>query len=482
MSSFFQLISTAWRQPGGYREVCKISLPLIISMSSHTVMLFTDRLFLGRYSLDTLAASVPAGLLAFMFMCFFMGMVEFTNTFVAQYVGAHFPRRVGSALWQGIYLALAAGILLAGLSFIGENLFRLAGHAPRIQQLETVYFRILMLGAVFGLLQNALSCFYSGRGLTMPIMVINVIGVLLNVPLNYLLINGYWGFPELGMAGSALATVTSSVVMFLLYICVVFRETNDRVYGVRRMWAFDRVLFGRLLKFGTPAGIQVFVDIFGFTIFLLMVGRLGREALAATNIACSINLLAFMPMIGFSIAVSTLVGQAIGRGCPEDGVAATRSALHLTCVYMWALAALFILAPAWLINIFQARSIAAGEFADVRRLAVGVLRFVAFYSIFDALNVIYSGALRGAGDTKFIGWTISILSLGLIVLPVTAGVIYFHAGLYTIWGFVSAYVCVLALVFRWRYRQGRWKRMRVIEPVPVPLTLVPPAIPGADLR
>jgi len=480
MNFFLQRIFENWRRPGGYREVFKISLPLIISMSSHTVMLFTDRLFLGRYALDTLAASVPAGSLAFMFMCFFMGVVEFTNTFVAQYVGAHLSRRVGSALWQGIYLALAAGILLAGLAFVGESLFRLAGHAPRIQELETVYFRILMLGAVFGLLQNALSCFYSGRGLTMPIMVVNVIGVALNVPLNYLLINGYWGFPELGMSGSALATVASSAVMLLLYIVVVFREQNDRVYGVRRMWAFDRVLFGRLLKFGTPAGIQFFVDFFGFTIFLLMVGRLGRDALAATNIACSINLLAFMPMIGFSIAVSTLVGQAIGRGCPEDGVAATRSALHLTCAYMWVLAALFVLAPEWLINIFQSPGDDPGDFTGVRRLTVGVLRFVAFYSIIDAINVIYSGALRGAGDTKFIGWTIACLSFGLIVLPVTAGVIYFHAGLYTVRGFLSAYVCVLALVFRWRYRQGRWKRMRVIEPVPAPLALVPPTIPGAD--
>jgi len=120
MTSLHQLISTAWQRPGGYRDVLRISLPLIISMSSFTVMLFTDRLFLGRYALDTLAAAVPAGSLAFMFMCFFMGVVEFTNTFVAQYIGAHLPQRVGSALWQGIYFAMAAGILLAGLSFFGD--------------------------------------------------------------------------------------------------------------------------------------------------------------------------------------------------------------------------------------------------------------------------------------------------------------------------------------------------------------------------
>ncbi len=480
MNSFFHRILENWRRSGGYREVFKISLPLIISMSSHTIMLFTDRMFLGRYSLDTLAASVPAGMMAFMCMCFFMGVVEFTNTFVAQYVGAHMPRQVGSAIWQGVYLAIFAGILLAGLSFFGEALFRLAGHAPQIQELETVYFGILMLGSGFALMQNALSCFYSGRGLTMPIMIVNLIGVTLNVPLNYMLINGYAGFPELGMVGSALATVTSSVVMCLLYIFMVFREPNDRIYCVRRMWAFNRVLFGRLLKFGSPAGIQTFVDIFSFAMFMLMVGRLGRDAMAATNIACSINLLAFMPMIGFSIAVSTLVGQAIGRGCPDDGVIATRSALHLTSVYMWLLAALFLLAPGWLIDIFQSSGDDHGEFMAVRSMTVVVLRFIAFYSVFDSLNVIYSGALRGAGDTKFIGWTIACLSLGLMVLPVTVGVVYFHAGLYTAWIFLSVYVCALAVVFRWRYRQGQWKKMRVIEPVPSPLALVAPTIPGAD--
>lgn len=480
MTFFFQRLVHVWGRPGGYRELLRIGLPLIVSMSSHTLMLFTDRLFLGRYSLDTLAAAVPAGTLAFMFMCFFMGVVEFTNVFVAQYVGARQPERVGRAVWQGIYFALAAGILLGFLSFVGESLFRLSGHAPRLAALEQVYFQILMLGAGFGLLQNALSCFFSGRGLTMPIMVINVIGVTLNVPLDYLLINGRGGFPELGIAGSAVATVASQAIMAILYALVMFRRPNDLVYGVCRERAFDRALFARLLQFGAPSGVQFFVDFFGFTIFLLMIGRLGRDALAATNIGCSINLLAFMPMIGFSIALSTLVGQAMGRGRPEDALVATRSALQLTCAYMWTLAALFVLAPEWLINIFQPRGDEPGDFAAVRQQAIVVLRFVAFYSVFDALTIIYAGALRGAGDTRFIGWTVAGLSLSLIVLPVTVGVIYFQVGLYTVWGIATAYICLLGLVFRWRYRQGRWKELRVIEPAPPHPALVSPAVPGAD--
>ncbi len=474
-------LAAAWGRPNGYRDLGRISLPLIVSMGSHTLMLFTDRLFLGRYTLDALSAAVPAGVLAFMFGCFFIGLVEFTNTFVAQYAGARADRQVGTALWQGLYVAAAAGLLLAGLSAIGGPLFRWAGHVPPVRELEAVYFRILMQGAGFGLLQTAMSCFFSGRGLTLPIMAVNMIGVGLNIPLDYLLIFGRAGLPELGIAGSAIATVASQAAMLVLYLALVFRQVHERTYGVRSAWRPQPALVARLVRFGAPAGLQMFVDMFAFTFFLLMVGRLGRDALAASNIACSINLLAFMPMMGFSIAVSTLVGQAIGRGQPTDGITATRSALHLTSVYMWVLAAVFVLAPSPLVELFRPPAAEAADFVAVRGLTVNLLRFVACYSLLDALNVIYSGALRGAGDTTFIGWTIAGLSLGLVVLPIGLGVLVFGTGLYVLWGIVTVYVCALALVFRWRFRRGRWMDMRVIGPaVPPPVVLAPPVVPGVD--
>ena len=480
--SLFSNIQMRWTRPNGYGTVLRISLPLVISMGSYTVMLFTDRIFLGRYSLDALAAATPGGLLAFMFMCFFSGVVGFTNTFVAQYIGANAPRRVGGALWQAVYFALGAGAILAALAPLGGPIFRWAGHTPEILKLESVYFSILMLGSVFSLLSNGIESFYSGRSLTRTIMVINLIGMAINVPLNYVLINGRLGLPELGIAGSAMATVASNAVILVLFIFTIFRKKNEAAYGVRSRWAFDRELFGRLLKFGVPTGLQYFVDIFSFTFFLLIIGRLGRNELAATNLAFALNSLCFLPMVGFSIAVSTLVGQAIGRGRPEDGVTATRSALHLTNAYMWTVALIFALFPAPLCNLFQSAGQDASEFAAVRDLAVVLLRFVAFYSVLDAFSVIYSGTLKGAGDTKFIGWTVLILGFGVIVVPVYLAVVKFQAGLYTVWTFATAYVCLIALIFYWRYRQGRWKTMRVIEqPTPLPGLSAPRSgMPGAD--
>lgn len=475
-------ISTFWVRPNGYRDVLAISLPLVISMGSHTAMLFTDRLFLSRYSVDAIAAATPAGLLAFMFMCFFTGVVGFANTLIAQSVGAGDKGQVARSLWQAVYFALLAGLVLAVLSFSGNFFFRLAGHPATVCQQEEIYFRILMQGAIFALLHDALACFYSGQGLTRPIMFINLAGVLINIPLDYVLIYGVGGFPEMGVEGAAIATILGHVLMLALFILLVFGRKNNRLFGLWRQRAFNRQIFGKLIKYGAPAGVQFFVDIFAFTYFLLIVGRIGREALAATNIAFAINSLAFMPMIGFSITTSSLVGQAIGRGKPEDGVVATHSALFLTMTYMWIVAALFVLFPGALCGIFRSPSGDPAADSAVQSMAVVLLRFVAFYSLVDGLNVIYSGALKGAGDTAFIGWTIIILSVGLIILPVTLAVIVFQAGLYTAWTFATLYVCALAGAFWWRFHQGKWKAMRVMEPHPPAgdVVLPRPGIPGAE--
>lgn len=475
-------IAMLWTRPNGCREVMRISLPLVVSMGSHTAMLFADRLFLSRYSVEAIAAATPAGLLAFMFTCFFMGVVGFTNTFVAQATGSGRKEQVARSIWQAVYFAALSGVLLAGVSFFGDTFFRWAGHPAEVRLQENVYFRILMQGAFFALLHDALACFYSGQGLTRPIMFINLAGVLINIPLDYCLIYGAAGFPEMGITGAAVATVLSHVLMTALFILLVFSRKNDRLFGMRRQRAFDKNLFGRLVKYGAPAGLQFFVDIFAFTFFLMVVGRIGRDELAATNIAFAINSLAFMPMIGFSIAASSLVGQALGRGRPAEAITATNSSLLLTMIYMWLVALLFVLFPEPLCGIFRSPSGDPAADAAVQSMAVILLRFVAFYSLVDGLNVIYSGALKGAGDTAFIGWTIAVLSVGLMILPITLAVIVFVAGLYTVWTFGTLYVCVLAVAFWWRFRQGKWKAMRVIElRQPAGDIVLPrPEVPGAE--
>jgi MATE family multidrug resistance protein len=446
-----------------YRKVLRVSMPLVISMSSTMIMEFTDRVFLANYSLDAIAAALPAGITAFLFISFFMGTAQYLNVFVAQYSGSGRPRRVGAALWQGIYFSVFAGVALAGLSFVAEPLFQLGGHPIEVQVLEAVYFKVLCLGSGILIVGTALSCFFSGRGRTRLVMIITMIGTLFNIPLDFALINGIWIFPEWGILGAAIATVLSWSLVTLIFMFLVFTRENDRAFNVLTRRALERDLFGRLMRYGIPSAIQFSLDIFAFTFFIFMVGRIGKIQLAATNIVFSINSLAFMPMMGFSLGTSTLVGQALGRNRVDDAVAAAKATIHIVLGYIFILLILFLFFAQPLLELFRPRHLAPENFAPIISIGIILLRFVAAYIFFDALYMVCIGVLKGAGDTRFIMLSIGALSLVIMILPVYIGVEVFGAGLYYAWSCATGFVFFLFATSYWRYRQGRWKSVRVIE-------------------
>jgi len=435
----------------------------VVSFGSTSLIHFTDRVFLANYSLEAIAAALPAGIVSFLFTCFFMGVAGYVNVFIAQYIGAGAMRRVGAALWQGIYFSLGAAVLLALLYFLAEPMFAYSGHPPAVRVQEVIYFQIVTLGSGLVVISTALSCFFSGRGLTRPVMVINLISAGVNIPLDYLLINGVGPFPEMGIAGAAVATVASQLVMTLLFAWLVFAPKSHREFGVLSDHRLDRELFRRLMRFGLPGGLQFFVDIFGFTFFIFMVGRLGSVELAATNIVFAINALAFMPMVGLSVAVSTLVGQALGAERPALAVFATGNTLRLTLIYMGLMVLLFIFAPEPLLRIFSDPSAQPVNHQAIMETGVILLRFVAVYTMFDSLGIILGGALRGAGDIRFVTGAMAVVSFFFMLLPVYVLVELAHAGLYAVWYCAACYILVLALVFWLRYRNGKWQKMRVIE-------------------
>ena len=436
-------------------------------MGSITLMQFTDRIFLANYSVDAIAAALPAGIASFTAIAFFMGVANYTNAFVAQYTGARAFRQVGSALWQGIYFSIFASALLASLYLVSDKLFDLIGHSPDIRALEVTYFNILTLGAGLSVLGSAMACFYTGRGLTWTVMLVYMAGATINIPLDYCLINGVGPFPELGILGAGIATVTSSAIIVTILGLLIFGPSNRARFGTWVSRTLDKELFGRLMRYGLPSGIQFFLEIFGITFFIQMLGRLGDLELAASNIVLSIETLSFLPMVGFHIGNATLVGQAIGRGRPEDGVYSTTSALHITVIYMMLVAAVFVFYPRPLLFLFKAGHQTPAQYAEIMDIGVILMRFVAVFCFFDALNLVYSGAIKGAGDTRFIMWTIAALSLGVMIAPVYLAVQVMGAGLYTAWTLATIYISALGLAFMLRYRQGKWKKMRVIEAQPV---------------
>ncbi len=418
-------------------------------------------MFLSWYSPESIAAAMPSGILYFTILSIFLGTAGYVTTFVAQYHGAGQNERIGPALWQGLYVALiGAGVVLLLVPVAGP-LFRFIGHPEEVARLESIYFRILCYGAFAPVASSSLSGFFSGRGNSRPVMIIQLLATGVNIILNYLLIFGNFGFPELGIAGAAIATISSGGFAFLIFLMLILSRRHDRIYHTRRTWRLDRELFGRLMRFGFPNGVQFFIDIFGFTAFILLIGRLGTVALAATNIAFNISFLAFMPMLGLGMGISIMVGQYIGKERVDLAQRSVTSGMVLSFAYMGSIALIYILIPGVFVSIFSSKSDPA-LFGRIREMAVTLLRFVALYSLFDTLNIVYASAIKGAGDTRYVMIMILIMSWCVLVIPSYLALVVFSLGVYTAWVFITAYVVILGFGFLFRYRGGKWKNMRVI--------------------
>ena len=430
-------------------------------------MEFTDRVFLANYSIDAISAALPAGITSYLFLSFFGGVGGYAGVFIAQYTGRGNPQKIGTILWQGIYFSLASGGILWLLAiFATKPIFLLANHPETVRQLEEIYFSILCKGSALHLAMVTLSTFFTGRGLTRPVMVITFLGVFINVPLDYALIFGRWGLPQLGIEGAALATITAWGINVLFLAALIFTQKNNLSFGVFSSYGFNRPIFVRLMRFGIPGSLQFTMDILAFTLFILLIGRIGKAELAATNIVLSINALAFMPSMGASQGMSVLVGQALGKKKPSLAASYVWSGCQLLVIYILAIDLLFLFAPDFVLAPFLASAQGAASQQMVLNYGRTLLKIVSAYLFFDALYMIFSGALRGAGDTRFMMLAISIASPLCLVLPVYIGIKYFQISVTTAWLFVLVFVTVLFLLAALRYRQGSWKKMLVIEDGP----------------
>lgn len=454
--------NTWWARPCGGREVLAMALPLVISTASWAMMHFIDRMFLIWHSTQAVAAAMPAGLLHFTIVCLPMGVASYANTFVAQYEGAGRPERIGRAVFQAVLIGLIVSPLFLATIPLAPWAFAVAGHEPEITALEIIYYQTLCFGAGGAILAAALSSFFTGRGRTRTVMLVNVAGALLNIGLDYLWIFGHGGFPAMGIRGAAWATVVAQWAEVLAYVLLMLRPAERRKYQLISGLRFDAPLMGRLLRYGGPNGLQMLLEVAAFSVFILLVGRLGRQAMAATTLAFNVNTLAFVPMLGLGVGLSTIVGHQLGRDNPGLARRATWTSFQLAAIYMGTMALLYVLRPGWFLFGYAAGA-NPGEFAVLRDLTVVLLRFVAAYCLFDAMNVIFVSTIKGAGDTRFVLAT-TLITAPTPVLVGWIGVHFFGLGLIWCWVTITVWICALGLIYLARFLQGCWQHMRVIEP------------------
>lgn len=489
-----------------YEEVLRVAVPLMISTGMFSLVLFADRTLLFQHEPAEMGAAMAAGNLFWVCICVFVGIASMTGAIASQYVGAGRRSHIGRMLWQSVWFSLATMPLFLVMSYFAETLFRLTDQAPSLIPAETVYFQILMWGGAGEVLQTSLSGFFSGTHRTRTIAVVSVISGLINLVLDYLLIFGvdpaWWGGAgpriwELGIVGAGIASVISFWFKAVCYGAILVRPQFRETYGIVRGCCFDRRMMRRLIYFGFPAGLMYVTEAGAFTVIVLMIGRLGEVPLQATTMAINFNMIAFIPLVGMSIAASVLVGQHLIGSGPEKAIRCVWAALTISWLYSAAWALAYFYGAETLISLYavnQNESLIPADAALALETAQTLLGFVAVYVLLDATQLILAGALRGAGDTWFVllaGLTVSVAALVIGVAwepnwephlwgqatlgPMTgepsdrgvpAGTMSMSESvtdaLHWWWIVLTGWVIMLAVAMTGRYAQGSWKRMRMV--------------------
>jgi len=432
------------RGPLRHRDVWSLAWPIMVSMLSYTAMSVVDTLFVGQLGTAPLAAVGASASLVHLVMAFPQGLLGGVRVRVAHATGADAPTAARRAAWQGIWLALAFGVVGASVAgWWADTAIRWMGVGEEVAELGGAYVYVRVVGAPVLLLSTALSAWFQGRGNTRVPMVATVLGNVANIVLDPLLIFGMGPIPAMGVAGAALATVIGLGVMVVCLASVALREL------LLRPEAPSRAVLAEVWRVGAPQGAQFTLDVGSFTVFAAMLAWAGEAHLAAHVVVVRIILVTFLPCHALGQASGVLVGQALGAGRPERCRDSVRLATIQAVGIMVVMGVVFVALPDALTGVFGAE-------AEVQALARQVLLLYAAVQVLDAVAVVGLGSLSGAGDTRFV----LVVSVGLawfVKVPLAyALAVGAELGVVGAWLGLAGELVVLALIVSVRVRGSRW--------------------------
>ncbi|VXB96823.1 Multidrug resistance protein PmpM [Pseudomonas sp. 8AS] len=376
------------------RALLALATPIIIAQLAHTAMGFVDTVMAGRVSPRDLAAVALGNSLWVPVFLLMTGILLATTPKVAQRFGSGQHQEIGPLVRQALWLALAVGGGAAALLWNAEPVLHLMKVDPSLVEPAMGYLRGVACGFPAVALYHVLRCYSDGLGHTRPSMMLGIGGLLLNIPLNYVLIYGKLGLPALGGVGCGWAT---GIVMWSMLLGMLWWVSWAPYYRPSQLFArFDwpqwQVL-RRLLAIGVPIGVAVFAEASIFSVIALLIGGLGATVVAGHQIALNFSSLVFMIPYSLGMAATVRVGQSLGREQPREARFAAGVGMATALAYACLSASLMLL---WRSEIAQIYTAAP----EVIAVASSLIVYSALFQFSDAIQVTAAGALRGYQDTR----------------------------------------------------------------------------------
>jgi MATE family multidrug resistance protein len=426
-----------------FSTIARLAAPVVATQLGTMMLGVVDNVMLGNLSVEALNASSLGRLWVMGTWLFGMGLVFGIDPFVSQAHGAGDGKAAGLALQRGLLVGLLASVPIGLLWVFTEEALVLFGQDPLLAREAERYALVQLPGLPFLLCFHALRQYLQGRGIVRPAMWVAILANGLNYGLNWLLIFGNLGFPKLGVMGAGIATAATQVAMFGLLVLLVVRfrlaEGAWTPWG-RESWA-PRGLW-RVTAVGAPVAFQIGLEMWAFQIVTLWAGRLGAPELAAHTIVLNLASVSFMIPLGISIGTSTRVGNLLGAGEPREAQHASFVAFAMGAGAMALCALVFLLGRNTLPLLYVGGT---ADNSEVLAIAARVLPIAAAFQLFDGLQVVGSGILRGMGRT-LPGALINLVGYYVLALPFAAWLSFsLDQGLTGLWWGLSLGLSTIAL-------------------------------------
>ncbi len=467
----------------GFGEVLRLSLPTSVALLSATIVRFIDRLMVSRLGPHVLSAIQVSALTSFMLEAFAFGTLGILSAYVGQSLGEGKPRRCGRYAWVAIRLAVAYALLMLPLLFLAPTVMAQFGHGPETQRLEVLYLRYMVLSFILTIPSRSLEMFFIGIHKPRIIVVAITIANIFNIAANYVLIFGKLGFPKMGLEGAAIGSLISWTLQFAILFGRFLSHKYAAVYGTRSFRFAQRHLYAQLLKRGVPVGARLFNAMICWNIFSnYLVGGFGPAHLAGNSAVATYALVITLPIVGIGMAVTALVGRYIGANRLDLARKRLHTALIVGLIYLLAVGGLVAAYRKPLVRFFitkkepaarvdlthtQPADLGAEDLADPHeaiRIGAKLMLFMLLVQLCDCLSIIYTGALRGAGDTF---WPMAVVMAMAWMFEVGGGTLIARklpqlssSGPYLAAAF---YLACSAGYLLWRFETGKWHKIDIFD-------------------
>ena len=428
-----------------------LATPVVLAELGWVTMGIVDTVMVGGLGAHAIGAVGLASMIFFAVAVFAMGVLLGLDPLVAQAFGAGRIDECHRWLVDGVWLGVLISVPTVGLMYAMTASIRYWGLPAEVEVLVRPYATILTWSLPPLLLYVAFRRYLQAMNVVRPVMIALFAANVVNAVANWILIFGHLGFPAMGVRGSAWATLAARVFMAAYLLVVIVRHEAHVVPRLRDTpMGIDLARLRRLFSLGIPAAGQMVFEVGVFSAATALAGRVSSDALAAHQIALNMAAFTFMVPFGIASAAAVRVGQAIGRLDPEGAMRAGWTAIAIGVGFMAAAAAAFLLVPELLVRAFTSDR-------AVVEIGVGLLFVAAVFQLFDGVQGVTTGALRGLGDTQ----TAMFWNLGghwLVGLPL-GYFLCFRRGYGVVglwWGLsVGLIICGIALVIAWTRKGAR---------------------------